>query len=439
VFQNNSGAWISVDPLTRQEEVLEPPDDSSEQKNMFPARTVRFFPKIDSALLMGTHRDDNSRQYILINRTTGEETVIAVFPQGAPEFEFVADVLVSPSGQKIALVERREVHQDGSFRGYEYITHVFDQSGSPLADLASGVRLHALNWSQDESSLAGYSSAPTAYGRDTASVFDLAKSAFVAPHSLFPVVDATYSIGLWNNGGIISGFTSVWPTQSLGFTVQDFVPAETPEQTEPGNPPVERQAFYENIIGLALTRNVELPQSSADGLGFEFASNTRFQDGQVRLSGSGQWDGFLDNTSIRVRGNTGVLVTFMSERGSADIIALVRGEFGKDSYRQFGILQGLNNAGPLISKGTDNGGTLTMLHKDDFRVLPGIWYEVFIGMDGEGKMLQMLWPVEQPDQYWLGTYDYQDETPSFWLSAVNNTGVTYIKAIEIYSLETIKP
>lgn len=171
--------------------------------------------------------------------------------------------------------------------------------------------------------------------------------------------------------------------------------------------------------------------------GWEY-NKVALDNGYISIEGSGSWDASFDYPVFDIVANTGVLTKFKIDNQFGGIIALTRGEWNTDNYRQWGVFQrGDNMLSPIISKGTNHSAEAEL--NKEILVYKNTWYYLFLGIDEDNNLIQLLWSPAILSNYQLGFYNYGEvDVEPYYFHVVGNTGKITIEEVVFYQFEGLE-
>lgn len=197
------------------------------------------------------------------------------------------------------------------------------------------------------------------------------------------------------------------------------------------------QPLFENLVTAELDQSLDLNSYKQEGWDYKLAS---LNDDTIVVSGSGSWDAYFSYPLKDINANQGVLVKFKLARNTSSIIALTRGDWDTPSYRQWGLWGSITGAGPstIISKGTDLSFAQPNV-VSDMDLLPEIWHYLFLGIDENNELIQIVWNPEDPSAYYLSYYDYDDvDNEPYYFHVAGNIGEILLSEVAFYEFSGYK-
>lgn len=132
--------------------------------------------------------------------------------------------------------------------------------------------------------------------------------------------------------------------------------------------------------------------------------NAAWEDGGISITGDGTWGSYLVHLDERIP-NTGAAARFKFEEGAAFGIAMQHGEWGKDYYRDIGLLFNGTSPEAAITIGTDE--LETQPFQKNLILKPETWYQINFYIEYNGKFLITVWQEDKVTNngYFLYTLD----------------------------------
>ena len=352
--------------------------------------------------------------------------VIAKIPPGAYVFQF----LLSPDGKQVAVTAINSRGLGGGIgidrRTFTFVTPV-DETYHPQDFSEPGSHFYPLGWSPDSKSLVGLSE-----DGKTLSIWD------IATMSELQILHRNNEPPFFNYlNTTVRGVDVFWTSQPLTFDGQPYnTPTQSPTPTlESGASPtpisLPLQPVTDNLQIAAPIQEPDLTLFAEQGWKY---NNATLDGSKVVVEGSGSWDAFFDYPEFDIVANTGVLVKFKFEHKPSGIIALTRGKWDTPSYRQWGVMRGANSMSPIISQGTNHSAQPEIIR--EIAVIPDTWYYLFLGIDENNDLIQLMWNPETPSNYQLGFYNYGDvDDEPYYFHVAGNTGEITIGEVVFYQFE----
>lgn len=432
-YQDNFGHWVKANPTTLTTESINTPNRSALLGKIFSQWGARYIPELDLALFNGIGRDDYAKYFVLMPLETDEE-ILLVHIDDKDKYTrfFIRKILPSPDGNYFLIRGNHVIYEEdwNSIVESTENAYLISKDELPLTGNEEPLEdLFVLEWAPDSSAFLAYR--PSLGIEREVVLIDV--------DTLSTLVDG-YSLKHNDKFATISsrgGIDALWLPQPLDFQIQPYhTPTPSPSPTlEPGitpSPtPMPMQPLIDNLEKAETIQELDLNLFSKRG--WEF-NNAALDDGKVIVEGSGSWDAYFDYPLFDVNKNKGVLVKFKFEQKSAGIVALTRGEWDTTSYRQWGIMIGAYRTRPIISQGSDHSGKPETI--SEMRTVADTWYYLFLGINENNELIQLMWNPETPSNYLLGFYNYGDiDNASYYFHVGGDTGKITIGEVVFYEFE----
>lgn len=431
IYQKYFGPNHKYDPVTNQSYSIRLPSQSKLYGSSFSSTLFRYVPELDSVLLIGSNRVDNSTHFVLVSLETKEEYYLAHIGDDNEKFQDINRILFSPNGEYLIIESRhKEPYENTEILRDVYTTYFAKKDDLPLTGDERPLDIYPIGWSPDSRAFIAYQ--PRSGNNANAVIFDaeslteLSNYAFVEDELenlwFYGLIAEYFGVGYFWDDSLLSfdvrPHQSSTPSPTLTLA-PDITPSPTPSPLYPLNEMLSNA----NQIG-------EADFSLMDDEGWDY-DHVEIHDDEVVVIGTGDWESHLI-VPFEINVNNGVLVKFQSRQKSLGVILISRGIRSHPSYRLWAIQ--LNNKDPYYRKGESNSGFPEIIN--EIEATSDKWNYVFLGIDDQNNLIQILWDPDRPLDYQVSLHDFGDKNNEpYFFQVLTNIGEIRIGEVIFYSFD----